>query len=209
MSPDFQPQPSNTSAFRQLLLTNSDQRFTISNGPFAAYKRAADLGKLDFLAVTDHVHGPEGAQQFCTHEMPDGGYQLILDSAAKINADSQYQGKFLAIPGMEWSVISSGNHANIFFANNPVPQEIQNGKFKSLFNDYLNHPNFEKNNPLLLVQLNHPNQVSSVTAYGREAFSGANATRDFVNFFKDTYMGIEHINGSSNGGNSNTEELNA
>ncbi len=210
LSPDFQPQPSNTVSFQQLLLSNSDQRFGLANGPYAAYKRAADLGKLDFLAVTDHVHGPEGTQQgYCSHEMPEGGYQLILDSAARINVDSAYQGKFLAIPGMEWSVISKGNHANIFFANNPVPQEIQNGKFKSLFRDFLDHTSFEKNNPLLLVQLNHPNQVPSSTAYGRDAFTGANATRNFVNFFKDTYLGIEHINGSSNGGNSNTGEINA
>lgn len=210
LSPDFRPKPSNMNDFKLLLLTNSAERLATPNGPFAAYKRAADFGKLDFLAVTDHVHGPEeGQQRYCSHEMPEGGYQLILDSAAKINADVAYKGKFLAIPGMEWSVIDVGNHANIFFARNPVPQEIPNGKFKSLFTGYLNLTNFEKNNPLLLVQLNHPNQLSSTIAYGRDAFSGANATGNFVNFFKDTYLGIEHINGSSNGGNSNAKELNA
>lgn len=99
LSPDFQPQPPNTVSFQQLLLSNSDQRFALANGPYAAYKRAADLGKLDFLAVTDHVHGPEGTQQgYCSHEMPEGGYQLILDAASRINADTGYQGRFLAIP---------------------------------------------------------------------------------------------------------------
>lgn len=209
LSPDFQPQPPNVAAFKQLLNSNGEERFAIANGPLAAYKRAADLGKLDFLAITDHVHGPEGQQEYCSHEMPKGGYELILDSAQKINSDNTYKDKFLAIPGMEWSVISRGNHANIFFANNPVPQDIQNGEFKSLFNDYLNNATFEKNNPLLLVQLNHPNQVSSDTAYGRDAFTGSNASNEFVEFFKDTYLGIEHINGSSNGGNSNTAEQNA
>jgi len=209
LSPDFQPQPADQNDFEQLLLSNSAQRFAIANGPYAAYKRAADLGKLDFLAVTDHVHGPEGNQQFCSHEMPDGGYKLIRDAAAKINNDNAYQNRFLAIPGMEWSVISSGNHANVFFANNPVPQNIPNGNFRSLFTNYLNHAGFEKNNPLLLVQLNHPNQVSAATAYGRESFTGNNANNNFVNFFKDTYVAIEHINGSSHGGNGNSAELNA
>jgi hypothetical protein len=210
LSPDFQPKPSNVAAFKQLVSSNSEARFAIANGPFAAYKRAAELGKLDFLAVTDHVHGPESGQaEFCSHEMPSGGYELIRDSAQKINTDNAFKDKFLAIPGMEWSVISGGNHANIFFANNPMPQEIPNGEFRSLFTDYLNSVPLEKNNPLLLVQLNHPNQVSSATAYGRDAFTGSDASNEFVEFFKETYLGLEHINGSSNGGNNNTAELNA
>lgn len=208
LSPDFRPRPSNMGAFRQLLLSESDERFAIPNGPLAAYKRAADFGKLDFLAVTDHVHGPEGSQEFCSHEMPDGGYRVIRDSAERINSDPVYRDKFLAIPGMEWSVIGSGNHVNIFFAENAVPQNIPNGAFRRLFSDFLNHPDFEKENPLLLVQLNHPNLVPNSTAYGRNAFSGSNGTRNFVNFFKDTYIGIEHIN-NARGGNANDKELNA
>lgn len=209
LSPDFQPQPANETEFRNLLLLNSDQRFSIANGPFAAYKRAADLGKLDFLAITDHVHGPESGQaEYCSHEMPNGGYQLIMDSAAKINTDDTYKGRFLAIPGMEWSVISRGNHANVFFANHPVPQTIPNGDFRALFLNYLNRAGLEKDNPRLLMQLNHPNSNPVPKNYGRDNFSGANGLNDFVNSFKDTYLAIEHINNSKLG-NANSAELNA
>jgi hypothetical protein len=210
LSPDFRPKPTDKATFLQLVKSNSNERFLIPNNPYQAYMRAADLGKLDFLAITDHVHGPEGGEaEYCSHEMPAGGYQLIFDSAAKINADSRYKEKFLAIPGFEWSVINGSNHANILFARKPVPQSIRNGNFKDLYNGYLNNSGFEHGNPLLLVQLNHPNQVSPNIGYGRDAFAGASAERDFVNFFRDTFLAIEHINGSSNGGNNNTLEKNA
>jgi hypothetical protein len=210
LSPDFRPKPANMQQFRQLVDSTSEDRFAILHNPFQAYKRAADVAKLDFLAVTDHVHGPEpGLPEFCSHEMPRGGYQLIFDSAAKINSDPAFQGRFLAIPGMEWSVIAGSNHANIFFARNAVPQTIANGDFKSLLTSFLNNSAFELNNPLLLVQVNHPNQVASSISYGRNAFTGPQAERDFVSFFKNTYLGIEHINGSSNGGTLNELDVNA
>jgi hypothetical protein len=209
LSPDFRPRADNVQQFKQLVNSTSDQRFAIPNNPFLAYKRAADVGKLDFFAITDHVHGPEGAAEFCTHEMPPGGYQLILDSANKINADSNFQGRFLAIPGMEWSVINGSNHTNIFFAGHAVPQTIGNGDFKALFNEFLHNSDFELNNPLLLVQVNHPNQVAATIGYGRNAFAGPQAEQDFVSFFKNTYLGIEHINGSTNGGIANEMDVNA
>jgi hypothetical protein len=143
--------------------------------------------------------------------MPRGGYQLLLEAAARINSDPANHGRFLAIPGIEWSSIGAGNHINIFFARNPVPSNIMNGDFVTLVNDYLDHPSFERNNPLLLVQMNHPNQNdgSLLRNYGRRAFGpGASGFQEFVRFFGRFYMGIEHIN-NSNGGNENTTENNA
>jgi hypothetical protein len=211
LSPDFQPQPANYNQFRQLVDSNSEARFQIPNGPYLAYKRAADAAKIDFLALTDHVHGPEnGQQEYCNHEMPQGGYKLIFDSAVRIDNDPQYRGKFLAIPGMEWSTISSGNHVNIFFARNPVPQNVPNGNFRALFSNYLNNPILEGTNNLLLVQMNHPNQESYDKSYGRNGFTaGASGYRQFADFYKNTYLGIEHINSSANGGNNNSLEANA
>ena len=212
LSPDFRPQPGNYNQFRQLAAsTTGDERFQIQNGPFLAYKRAADAGKLDFLAITDHVHGPEGGEaEYCRHEMPFGGYRLIYDSASRINADPQYRGRFLAIPGMEWSTIGSGNHVNIFFARNPVPQNIPNGNFRALFMNYLTNPALEGRNNLLLVQMNHPNQDNYSTSYGRRDFpAGAAGYAQFAAFYRNTFLGIEHINNSSNGGNNNALEINA
>lgn len=176
-----------------------------------AFKRAADAAKLDFLAVTDHVHGPEsGQQEYCSHEMPMGGYKLILDSALKINSDPAYRNKFLAVPVMEWSTISSGNHINIFWARNLVPQNIPNGDFNSLLTNYINAPAMECSNPNLLVQMNHPNQESYNKNYGRRPFpAGAEGYRQFYDLYKNTYLGIEHINNSSAGGNNNSLEVNA
>lgn len=211
LSPDFEPQPANYNQFKQLVNSNNNNRFQIPNGPFLAFRRAADFGKVDFLALTDHVHGPENGQsEYCAHEMPEGGYKLLLDSALAINNSAQYRGRFLAIPGMEWSTISSGNHVNIFFATKPVPQNIQNGNYRMLFTNYLNNAAFESGNPFLIVQMNHPNQESYSKNFGRNGFpAGAQGYDQFARFYKNTYLGIEHINSSSNGGNSNTLEANA
>lgn len=212
LSPDFKPRPSNNIQYLEDINSNTPARFAIPNGPYLAYKRAADLGKLDFLAITDHVHGEESdaPSGFCRDEMPNGGHQLIWDSAAKIAADPAYQNKFLAIPGAEWSSISSGNHANIFFGRNPIPNSIRNGDYRSLLTNYLNNPALEGNNQFLLMQLNHPNQNSASYGrnYGRNQFpSGTVGYQQFLQFFGNRYMGIEHINNST-GGNENTSETN-
>lgn len=68
MCPDFVPQPSNVDAFKLLLMGNSNERFSIPNGPLAEHKRVADFGKLDFLAVTDHAAHPRTHQRPRTHE---------------------------------------------------------------------------------------------------------------------------------------------
>lgn len=212
LSPDFGPRPSNNSQFLALVNSNSPARFGIPNGPFEAWREAALQARLDFLALTDHVHGEEQpGQEFCEHEMPSGGHQLLLDAAARINTDPQFRDKFLAIPAVEWSSIGSGNHVNIFFARNPVPNSIKNGDFRSLLTGYLANPSFEGNNQFLLVQMNHPNQndASYGRNYGRSHFpQGADGYRQFVNAFGPVYVGIEHINNST-GGNENAAENNA
>jgi hypothetical protein len=211
LSPDFLPRPSNFAQYAALVNSTNPARFAIPDGPVAAWERAAGPAKLDFLALSDHLHGKEGQAEPCPHEMPIGGYKLLLDSARKINTDPQFQGKFLAIPAMEWSTIGSGNHVNIFFAGKAVPNSVKNGDFRRLLDAYLNHSNFERDNPLLLVQLNHPNQNggSIGTNYGRNLFPvGFGGDREFTDSFGKVYVGIEHINNSSNLGNGNTLERN-
>jgi hypothetical protein len=191
--------------------SNNPARFNIPNGPFEAWREAALQARLDFLALTDHVHGEEQpGQEFCEHEMPRGGHQLLLDAAARINNDPQFHNRFLAIPAVEWSSISSGNHVNIFFARNPVPNSIRNGDFRGLLTNYLANPAFEGNNQFLLVQMNHPNQNDGSFGrnYGRGQFpQGPDGFRQFVNAFGRFYVGIEHIN-NSRGGNENASETN-
>ncbi len=211
LSPDYKPQPTDRDAFVALVGGTDEDRFSIPGGPMEAWTVAADEGKVDFLALTDHVHGPEQNQpEFCEHEMPDGGYRLLREAAERINADPARAGKFLAIPGIEWSSITPGNHVNIFFAERPVPQVIANGAFRNLLTQYLAHPDFEANNPLLLCQMNHPNQSTLARSYGRDEFPGGEpGEREFSRLFGDLYLGIEHINSSNNGGNDNSLAQNA
>lgn len=93
-----------------------------------------------------------------------------------------------------------------FFARKQVPNHIRNGDFLALYSDYLNNANYELGNAKLLVQLNHPNQNGGRTGfnYGRNRF---NSDSEFVDRFKDIYMGIEHINNHDNS-NSNEDENN-
>ena len=111
---------------------------------------------------------------------------------------------------MEWSSISSGNHVNVFFARKPIPGSIQNGAYRNLLTQYLDNPAFEQGNPLLLCQMNHPNQSTEARSYGRDEFpAGEAGEKEFVTLFGDQYLGIEHINSSSNNGNANSQASNA
>lgn len=208
LSPDFSPALSRTDLIAAVSLSNPD-RLQLANGPLQAWTRAADAAKLDFLALTEHVHGPEqGNLEPCDHEMPADGYSLLLEAAEKMNNDPARQGKFLAIPGMEWSSISSGNHINLLFARNYVKSSIRNGDFLGLLDGYIRNPQFEGGNADLLVQLNHPNDGDLDRSYGRRAFPATVAgEQQFVQTFGDVYFAIEHIN-NSNHSNENTSEVN-
>jgi len=92
----------------------------LPNSPLAAYRHAAQTAKIDFLALTDHVHGGAASGEG-EDSMPEGAYAITLAAADRVNNDPEFAGKFLAIPGMEWSSISSGNHVNLLFARRETP----------------------------------------------------------------------------------------
>jgi len=61
-------------------------------------------------------------------------------------------GTFVAIPAMEWSTNSAGNHVNIFGSKELA--KMERGRFDLLFGDFL--PGREQSGDKPLVQFNHP-----------------------------------------------------
>ena len=110
--------------------------------PREAYTMAKGNG-LDFMAVTEHNHSAAGGTDgiYLTPER----YEELKKTAQEFTRN----GEFVAMYGQEFSTISSGNHMNIFEANEIV--RVQNGDFKTLYEKWLPaHPEVP------FVQFNHP-----------------------------------------------------
>lgn len=129
-----------------------------SGTPADAFARARDLGKMDFLAVTEHNHKDADG----SGERKDG--ILIANQPELYNSDDpaslfgathtfSADDKFIAIAGQEFSTISSGNHANVFDVADVI--DVPNGDYATLYDDWLpQHPDSLGQSPL--VQFNHP-----------------------------------------------------
>jgi len=205
LSGDFEPGIGRRQ-LQNLLENDFEGAFNLTNGPLQAWTHAAEQAKIDFVALTDHIRAPGSGDSEGDVGMPLRGYDLLRDAAARINGDSRFRGRFLAIPGMEWNVGRQGNHINILFARREVPRTIQNGDFVTLRNRYFNNPDFEAGNSLLCVQMNHPRDMR--LDYGRAQFAATPAgTNAFVSDFRDVYLGVEHINNHDQG-NQNQAERN-
>ena len=134
-----------------------------SGFPADAFARARDLGKMDFLAVTEHNHS--AAEQGIGNDDPRKDGILIAtqpalyngtDPASLMSAARSFtvDDAFVAIGGQEFSTISSGNHANVFDVGDVIT--VANGDYKSLYDTWLpQHPDSLGEAPL--VQFNHPN----------------------------------------------------
>lgn len=110
--------------------------------PREAYTMAKGNG-LDFMAVTEHNHSAAGGD--------DGIYltEQRYEELKKTARDFTKDGEFVAMYGQEFSTISSGNHMNVFEANEII--RVQNGDFKTLYEKWLPaHPEVP------FVQFNHP-----------------------------------------------------
>lgn len=121
---------------------------------------------LDFLAITDHQQGPDTqnpltmtAQEYKTE---------LYDVAMAYNATNV--GDFVAVPGIEWGVISQGNHLNLIGAKTIPPATIGNKEYDKIFSWAVNNVGF--------VQFNHPNSWKgsnnknlAVGNYGEKLYS--------------------------------------
>jgi phosphatidylserine/phosphatidylglycerophosphate/cardiolipin synthase-like enzyme len=115
-----------------------------------AYEYARDRGRLDFLALSPHTTDFRAVDAPDMANMDQDGYDLLLDSARAVSEESA--GEFLAIPAMEWSTNSSGNHVNVF--GSEAIANVERGRFDLLYGEFLPHEAALGGRPL--VMLNHP-----------------------------------------------------
>jgi hypothetical protein len=155
-----------------------------SGFPKEAYAYARDVGKLDFMALTEHNHDAAEGQHkkgtpyekaggrkdgvlIANHpELYKGGENSVIGAALKATQD----GKFVALYGQEFSTISSGNHVNVFEIDAVIPK--MNGDFDHLLKWLDTHPDSQGQFPIL--QFNHPVSETSpdaVDEYGRDDFT--------------------------------------
>lgn len=126
--------------------------------PADAFAMARDVGKMDFIALTEHNHkdadgsgdrkdGILIALQPNLYNGTDGA--SLLSAARSFTVDDS----FVAIAGQEFSTISSGNHANVFDVRDVI--NVTNGDYRTLYDQWLPaHPDSFGQAPL--VQFNHP-----------------------------------------------------
>lgn len=119
-----------------------------------AFEYARDEGKMDFMALTPHVVDFRVSDPVADPNLTPEGFREILEISAAINRESQ--GRFVALPGMEWNTLSNGNHVNILGSR--ALSQVERGRFDLLYEDFLPKRVLEGDRPVL--QFNHPRTFS-------------------------------------------------
>jgi hypothetical protein len=118
---------------------------------------------LDFIAVTEHNHdqAEAGAGDRADGRLIATNHQLYEDLKEAADRHND-EGSFVTFWGQEFSTISKGNHANVFFVDDVLT--VGNGDYKNLFSTLSNE----------LLQFNHPWDGKSVGSdYGLGQFHGS------------------------------------
>lgn len=150
---------------------NLHSHTSLSDGvgtPREAYRYARDTAKLDFLAITEHNHsqaqGSDNIGIATNTTLYNGGPNSLIATARSLTVG----GRFVALYGQEYSVISRGNHVNVF----EVPQVITapNGRFDRLVE--LLAATSDSVGRIPIVMLNHPRNTSTIQPdeYGLDDF---------------------------------------
>jgi hypothetical protein len=173
-----------------------------SGTPDEAYKYARDVGKLDFLAITDHNHqaAEEGAgerkdgiliaKKHSLYEK-NARHNSTIDVASTINETPG----FLALYGQEFSSISKGNHINVFDVPLVIDDaQVPNGDFKGLIAWIENAAHFDSTGQKAILQFNHPSASlrGAKVEYGMQQFGSQQTWIDTMG--KYTCL-IEILNG--------------
>jgi len=127
-----------------------DVGMTPSDAARYAYEYARDEGGMDFLALTPHTCDDGAVEAGDAANMIPEQFKQLTSVAFDVTKNSS--GTFVAIPAMEWSTNSAGNHVNIFGSKELA--KVERGRFDTLYNDWL--PGREQDGDAPLVQLNHP-----------------------------------------------------
>ena len=92
-------------------ILSGDVTTTKGFSPLQTFTYVRDHG-LDFIGISDH-HKPTGSPGGPRFTMNPNTYKDdLFDVAIQFNDDNA--GKFVALPGIEWGTIGTGNHVNIF-----------------------------------------------------------------------------------------------
>ena len=157
-----------------------------SGTPEEAYRHARDVGKLDFLAITEHNHA--AAEDGAPAELRDGkligkdkklyegpGQASLIPAAQRLTEG----GRFVALYGQEFSSIGKGNHVNVFDVPKVISDaEVKNGRFDSFVQWLERDENKDSAGAVAVLQLNHPaltrqRDPDRRVEYGRDDFASA------------------------------------
>jgi len=119
------------------------------DGARYAYEYAREKGQMDFLALSPHCADDEVVDPSQAN-MSREGYEQLMDTAANVTSESF--GSFVAIPAVEWSTNSTGNHVNIFGTSTLA--KVLRGRFDLLYDEFLPERVMDGEKPL--IQFNHP-----------------------------------------------------
>ncbi|MCH7720670.1 MAG: CehA/McbA family metallohydrolase [Planctomycetes bacterium] len=165
--------------------------------PMEAFDYARENG-LDFLGISDH-HKPTGAPGGSKFHMATTTYKQKLVAVAD-QVNTAHAGKFVAIPGIEWGTVATGNHINIFGATTLPPDTIDDDDYKELYAWIGSNARF--------AQWNHPygwgdksNRNKDVGNYGKDLYdstaqfvAAANPSVQLMSIICTVFGG--HINGA-------------
>jgi len=175
-----------------------DVGMTPSDAARYAYEYARDEGGMDFLALTPHTCDDAPVEAGDAANMIPEQFKQLSSVAFDVTKNSS--GTFVAIPAMEWSTNSAGNHVNIFGSKELA--KIERGRFDTLFDDFL--PGREQDGDVPIVQFNHPrtfraagntsldgnwDQVFDVSL--RDITSMADREKKFNDFGLDDYLPLK------------------
>ena len=135
-----------------------DVGVTPSDAARYAYEYARDEGGMDFLALSPHTCDDGMLEAGDAANMIPEQYRQLELVAYDVTKTSS--GTFVALPAMEWSTNSSGNHVNIFGSRELA--KVERGRFDVLYTDFL--PGREQDGDQPIVQLNHPRTFRQQTA---------------------------------------------
>jgi hypothetical protein len=127
-----------------------DVGVTPSDAARYAYEYARDEGGMDFLALSPHTADDGELEAGDAANMIPQQFEQLSLVAWDVTRSSS--GTFVALPAMEWSTNSSGNHVNIFGSRELA--KVERGRFDLLYEDFLLDREYAGDKPM--VQLNHP-----------------------------------------------------
>lgn len=158
--------------------------------PGIAYQSAMNVG-LDFIAITDH-HKANNSPGKLFQMKPEEYKSMLFDVAMNFNTENE--GKFVAIPGIEWGNTATGNHINIFGAPILPPASILDKDYKNILVWAAENAEF--------TQFNHPkswewksNRNKKVGNFGEALYA---STKEFVttaNQISKTFTVIASVHG--------------